>query len=63
VSTRFLLDASRLARPELLTPSRVTDVYLLALARHHGARLATFDRRVPAAAVPGGESAIAVLDA
>jgi len=28
----------------------VTDLYLLALARRHGASLATLDRRIPAAA-------------
>ena len=57
-----LLDAAHLARPELLTPARVTDLYLLALARHHGAQLATFDRRIPVAAVGGGAAALAVLD-
>lgn len=55
------LNDALLARPELLTPVRVTDLYLL--ARHHGARLATFDRRIPAAAVRGGAAALTVLDA
>lgn len=58
-----LLDDSYLARPDLLTPSSVTDIYLLALARHHQARLATFDRRIPASAVHGGVAALALLDA
>jgi len=58
-----LLDAAHLARPELLTPSRVTDLYLLALARHHRARLATFDRRIPASAIQGGATVLTVLDA
>lgn len=58
-----LLDGDHLARPLLLTPARVTDVYLLALARHHGARLATFDRRIPAETVDGGEAALAVIAA
>lgn len=49
-----LLDPAHLVRPDLLTPARVTDLYLLALARHHGARLATFDRRIPHDAVPDG---------
>jgi predicted nucleic acid-binding protein len=31
----------------------VTDLYLLALARQHGGRLATFDRAIPVAAVAG----------
>ncbi len=58
-----LLDDTHLARPDLLTPSRVTDLYLLALARHHNARLATFDRRIPAEAIHGGPAALALLDA
>ncbi|MDO8794710.1 MAG: PIN domain-containing protein [Vicinamibacterales bacterium] len=31
----------------------ITDVYLLALAKHHGGRLATFDRAIPVDAVAG----------
>lgn len=50
-------------RVDLLTPARVTDLYLLALAHHHRARLATFDRRIPAAAVRGGREALALLEA
>ena len=34
--------------------AQVTDVYLLGLATHKGGRLATFDRRIPVAAVSGG---------
>lgn len=49
-----LLDPAHLVRPDLLTPARVTDLYLLALARRHDARLATFDRRIPLEAVPDG---------
>lgn len=58
-----LLDPARLVRPALLTAARVTDLYLLALARHHGARLATFDRRIPADAIEGGTGAQELLDA
>lgn len=58
-----LLEPTHLARPELLTPARVTDLYLLALARQHGARLATFDRRVPADAVVRGAASLELLDA
>lgn len=57
-----LLDAAHLARPELLTPPRITDIYLLALAHHHKARLATFDRRIPADAIHDGHEALALLD-
>lgn len=56
-----LLDARVLQRPDLLTPSRVTDLYLLALARKHGARLATFDSRVPAEAIEDGRRHLCVL--
>lgn len=49
-----LLDNSILLRPEQLAPSRVSDLYLLALAAANRARLATFDRRIPASAVSGG---------
>ena len=58
-----LLDPAHLARPALLTPSRVTDLYLLALARHHGASLATFDGRIPADAVPDGPRHLTVIAA
>jgi len=58
-----LLDAEHLVQPEALTPGRVTDLYLLALARKHGAQLATFDRRIPAAAVRDGEQHLALIPA
>ncbi|HEY0781973.1 MAG TPA: TA system VapC family ribonuclease toxin [Thermoanaerobaculia bacterium] len=58
-----LLDPAHLARPTLLTPARVTDLYLLALARRHRARLATFDRRIPAEAVPDGTRHLTVIAA
>lgn len=35
----------------MLTPRHLTDIYLLALAVKHHARLVTFDRHIPAAAV------------
>jgi toxin-antitoxin system PIN domain toxin len=57
-----LLDPSHLVRPALLTPSRVTDLYLLALAHHHDARLATFDRHIPAEAVPDGPHHLTVIE-
>lgn len=57
-----LLDDARIARPTLLTATRVTDLYLLALAREHGARLATFDRRIPAEAVEGGPESMLLLE-
>ena len=51
-----LLDSSHLDHPEMLTPSRVTDLYLLALARHHQVKLATFDGRIPFKAIRDGKN-------
>jgi toxin-antitoxin system PIN domain toxin len=48
-----LLDAQRVDRSRVHGPRQVTDVYLLALAVHHGGRFATFDGRIPLEAVPG----------
>jgi uncharacterized protein len=56
-----LLEDEWIAQPEALTPSRLTDLYLVALARHHRARLATFDRRIPAEAIVGGREAVFLL--
>lgn len=46
-----------------ITHGQLTDVYLLALAARHGGKLATFDRRLAASAVPGGESALELVPA
>lgn len=56
-----LLDDGVLLQPESRTPSRVADLYLLALAAAHGARLATFDWRIPAASVAGGPDSLEVI--
>lgn len=56
-----LLDANRVADATRLTPAHLTDLHLLALAVHHGVQLATFDRRVPAAAIVGGAAALHVI--
>jgi uncharacterized protein len=56
-----LVDDGRLARPELFSPSCVTDLYLLALAKQHSAKLATFDRRIPADAISGGADALSLI--
>ena len=56
-----LLNDAILLRPELLTPSRVTDLYLLALAAANGAMLATFDQRIPVSAVAGGVRALELI--
>ena len=45
-----LLDDSAVDRERLLSPRQLTDVYLLALAVEHGARLVTLDKSIPIAA-------------
>jgi predicted nucleic acid-binding protein len=59
--TVSLLHDDVLVRPGMLAPSRVSDLYLLALAVAHEARLATFDRRIPADAVAGGAEALELI--
>lgn len=49
-----LRDVSRFVAGTPASHRQVTDVYLLGLAKRHGGRLATFDRTIPLAAVPGG---------
>lgn len=51
-----LVDAGR-----LLTHGQVTDTYLLALARAHRGKLATFDRRLVTSAVARGRDALLVI--
>ena len=45
-----LLDSSLIEHTRLLSPSQLTDVYLLALATENACRFVTFDQAVPAAA-------------
>ena len=56
-----LLDDKVLLRPDLLSPSRVSDLYLLAMAAANAACLATFDQRISTAAVAGGPEAMEVI--
>jgi hypothetical protein len=56
-----LLDHEVLLRPDELTPSRVADLYLLALAVANGGKFATFDTRIPADAVAGGPAALELI--
>ena len=51
-----LRDRSVFKWPAGVTHRQITDVYQLGLARHKAGRLATFDRRIPLAAVEGVES-------
>lgn len=52
-----------LAPDAAVTHHHVTDLYLLALAAGRGGWLATFDGRIPTAAVAGGETALEVIPA
>ena len=45
-------DSAHFDREKMRGHQQVTDVYLLALAVHHGGRLATFDQGIGTAAVP-----------
>lgn len=56
---------TRVFRADLAVGHRqLTDVYLLALARAHGGRLATFDRSIPLDAVVGAKADhLAVIEA
>jgi predicted nucleic acid-binding protein len=46
---------------KILTSAQVTDTYLLALAKAHGGQLASFDRKLLAAAVKGGKYALHLI--
>lgn len=56
IADQALVDASRLLRH-----GQVTDTYLLALARAHRGKLATFDRRLVTSAVTRGRDALLVI--
>jgi len=47
--------------PDLSTSGNLTDIYLLGLAVQRGGRFATFDHRINASLIPGGEAAILKL--
>jgi len=57
-----LLDPAAVDAGRLLSTGQVTDSYLLALAVKHGARLATFDKRLVTSAVHGGDAARHVIE-
>ena len=65
--SRFLPDSLSIADPAAgirlhsATPKQLTDLYLLALARRHGGKFATFDTRIQVEAVTGGAEAIEVI--
>jgi hypothetical protein len=56
-----LFDAPHVRVQGIATSAQVSDTYLLALAVHRGAKLATFDRRLSPAAVKGGAAALELV--
>jgi predicted nucleic acid-binding protein len=48
-----LLDATRMQHARMHGHRQLTDLYLLALAVHHGGRFVTFDAQIPLSAVRG----------
>ena len=60
-SSPSLLSQSHVSATALLDSAQITDTYLLALAVHHGGRLATLDRRLSIHAVKGGAEALELI--
>jgi toxin-antitoxin system PIN domain toxin len=56
-----LLDLSFVPSLEGVGPRALTDLYLLALAVHHGVTFATLDARIQPELVPGGPAAFGVI--
>ena len=56
-----LMDTKRVNAARLMNSAQVTDSYLLALARAHDGKLATFDRKIDVAAVYGGDQAMQLI--
>ena len=56
-----LVGSAEVDPTKILTSAQVTDTYLLALAKAHGGRLATFDRKLSTAAVKDGKSALLLI--
>ena len=59
--TISIADDGQLDAALLSSHSRVTDSYLLALARAQGGRLASMDRKLAVEAVPGGDAALELI--
>lgn len=59
--TISLADSEAVDVARLASHAQVTDSYLLALARAHGGRLASLDRRLAVDAVPQGRETLAVI--
>ncbi|WP_010312889.1 TA system VapC family ribonuclease toxin [Synechococcus sp. CB0205] len=57
-SNPSLLSQGFIARSALIDYAQITDLYLLALARHHGGTLATLDKRIK---VDGSQDALELI--
>ena len=56
-----LLDSAVCDATKLLSSAQITDSYLLVLAKQNGGKLVTFDTRLVANAVPGGEDHLQLI--
>ena len=56
-----IADESCISAARLSSHARVTDVYLLALAKSHGGRLATMDHRMATDAIPDGQKVLELI--
>ncbi|MFZ0305090.1 MAG: TA system VapC family ribonuclease toxin [Terracidiphilus sp.] len=56
-----IFDKNRFDTERVLDSAQITDSYLLALARAHGGRLATFDRHLITNAVAGGAKTLYLI--
>ena len=56
-----LMNPALVQAERLLSHTQVTDSYLLALARHHGGKLASFDRKLVTDAAVDGQAALVIL--
>ena len=56
-----IADSQSLPSLQGVTAKQLTDIYLLALAVHHGGRMATLDANVAPSPVPGGSQALVLV--
>ncbi|HMQ54575.1 MAG TPA: VapC toxin family PIN domain ribonuclease [Anaerolineae bacterium] len=56
ISIRNLLEPGA-----IISPSHITDIYLLGLSLHKGGKLATLDQRIPVSVVQGGLDALELI--
>jgi len=56
-----LLSQSAIDRSALIDHRQITDLYLVALAKHHNGRLATLDQGISAEAVKGGKEILELI--